>query len=304
MKIEIPANKTFTVVMSASEKSSKYSSINFTLKTYSIFPSSLEKASEELPHKSTIEGHWTTELSGGSWSYQTYLDNPRYLLKLKEKTNVIKLLLYSPLKSPMNIRMFSESDKYSRDIGKKLEQANSGEYRISNTSSKAVYIEPGEYTIVLSQFEPNITGPFTFVCRSSSSFELTPLPSIAAGCFHRSSVVPWDESSRIEIDFTVPMKSTAYFRVIAYPDNDCDNKPPELLSYYRPHMRFSIFNKTSGQLIKSNDKFTDDRLGIYLDNIQLFSNTEYVCLVERMECGTGRFCIQVDSQSPVVLSGV
>lgn len=305
LKLDMPAKATYTLVVTASEKRSKYTSLNFTLHSYSIFPIVLEKAKEELPFKVSVQGEWTTDLSGGSWSYRSYLDNPRYSLKVHQKADIFKFLLFSPVKAPMNIRMFLETDTLSRDLERKREIVSSGEYKVGQTSAKTVYVEPGEYTIVVSLFEPGITGPFTLTCRSSSSFELTPPPSINAGHFSRRCVVQWNNSARAEVAFSVSIKSKAYFSVIAIPDNeeDADTKEtPESMSFYRPHMRFSIFNKTSGDLLKTNNEFTDNRLGIYLECISLSSGVEYVCLVERMECGTGQFKIQVYSETPVIFA--
>lgn len=304
LKLEIPPKTAYTLVITASEKDSKYSVLNFTATMHSVGPVIFEKASEKLNYKKSVESQWTKDLSGGNWSHQTYFDNPRYSLKVTERTTLVNLLAFSEIKSPINIRVFSETDKLLRDIKRKREITSSGEYRVGYTTAALVYLEPGDYTIVLSLYEPKTTGPFTLICRSSSDFQLTQLVSISAGFFDRSVVVSWNNRVRIEIPVKVGVKSAAYFSAISLPDTPIDNDNyPEIKPFYRPHMRLSVFDKGSGKLLQTND-FTDDRLGICLEKVQLFSNTEYVCLVERMECGTGRLKLKVSSENPVIMEAV
>lgn len=301
-KIQMPPKKSYSLVMTASEKVSKFSSMRFTLKAYSVFPVELEKAEEYPPYKQIIDDSWSLGTCGGTWTYQTYLDNPRYLLKVPEKTELFQIILCSPSKQPINMRMFMDNDIYSRNLQKKREVANSGEYRVGLTALKLTQLNPGEYTIVTSLYEPGNIGSFQLVCRSSSpSFELTRLPSIDSGLYHRHSIFKWNESSRVEIPFSVHIQSLAYFHVIALPEEETHLEHPEIMSFYRPHIRFSVFDKFTGEMLQSNNKYSDDRLGIYLDEIQLKSDNVYVLLVERMECGNGRFKVEAFSQSPVIM---
>lgn len=301
LKLEVPANTAYTLAVTASEKDSKYSLLNFTITAYSVFPVIFEKPKEKLRYKTTLDSEWTTDLSGGNWSYQSYFDNPRFSLKVTEKAKIVNLLVYSQTKYPMNVRVFSETDKLSRNIKKKREIVSSGDYRVGYTTARLVYLEPGDYTVVVSLYEPKLIGSFTIICRSCSDCQFTQLPSISAGFFDRSLIVAWKNRVRIEIPVNVRVKSMAYFNAVSLPEEPIDeDRSPEIKAFYRPHMRLSIFDKTAGKLLQTND-FTDDRLGIFLEKVQLFSNTDYICLVERMECGTGRIKINVSSESPVVM---
>lgn len=125
LKLEVPANTAYTLAVTASEKDSKYSLLNFTITAYSVFQL-FSKTKEKLRYKTTLDSEWTTDLSGGNWSYQSYFDNPRFSLKVTEKAKIVNLLVYSQTKYPMNIRVFSETDKLSRNI-KKRERLSAAE---------------------------------------------------------------------------------------------------------------------------------------------------------------------------------
>jgi calpain-7 len=49
----------------------------------------------------------------------------------------------------------------------------------------------GDYTVVVSAFEPGHTGPFTLRVESSHHFELTPIPQEGAGTYHKELRGAW-----------------------------------------------------------------------------------------------------------------
>lgn len=62
-----------------------------------------------------------------------------------------------------------------------------------STSVKADgYREAGDYTVILSAFEPQIhLGPFTLSVDSSRRFDLTAIPQEGAGMYARVSKGEW-----------------------------------------------------------------------------------------------------------------
>lgn len=301
LKLSIPAKTTYTVVVGGNDIVSKYSSLRFSLTAYSLLPLTLKKASEEFPYKKVIDGIWEGESAGGSWANDTYLNNPRFLLKVSQTISTFKLGLVSDSGTPINFRLYMADYMKSRNFQAMKTLTSSGEYRIGTTVSKTSNLTPGSYMIVASMFEPNVTGTFTLVARGSEDFELSQLPSINAGMFKRSLQLDWDGTARKEITFSMGNRCTAYFRTATCKSmGQFDGQASA--SQYRPHLRVSIFEAPSNQLIYSSKEFTDNEFGVYLDGLQFYPNMKYICLIERMERGYGGVLLEVHSTSPVILN--
>lgn len=307
LKIPIPANTAYTIVVGGNDFVCKYSSLRFSLTAYSLFPMRLGKATEELPAKKTISGVWDIDSAGGSWANDTYLNNPRFLLSVNTPIKVIKLGLVSESVSPINFKVYLSDDSRSRNLQTMKVLNSSGEYRIGCTMVKTSGLMSGNYMVVVSMFDPQIFGSFDLIARASGEFDLSQLPSINAGMFKRSLEMHWGGAARKEIIFNVGNPCSAYFRTATCKDvattyQDQQPNNTELSpSQYRPHLRVSIFESPANKLIYSSTEFTDDEFGVYLDDLKLYPEIRYICLVERMERGYGAFKLEVHSTSPVAL---
>lgn len=303
LKIPIPANKTYTIVVGGNEIVSKFSSLRFSLTAYSLLPVGFERAREELPFKKVLTGTWETDSAGGSWSNDTYLNNPRFSITVGKPIETFKLALVSESGYPINFRMYLSDDSKSRNLSTMKLLNSSGEYRIGNTMVKIPRVMPGSYMVVVSMFEPDVSGAFSLIARGSSDFELEQLPSINAGMFKRSLEMDWESSARKEILFHVTSPCTAYLRTATCQNSEISHDSSLSSSQYRPHLRVSIFESPSNRLIYSSKEFTDNEFGVYLDSLKFYPGLNYICLVERMERGYGSFKLEVHSTSPVALSG-
>lgn len=300
LKIPIPANTTYTIVVGGNDVVCKYSTLRFSITTYSIFPVEFKKATEEFPCKKVMEGSWEGESAGGSWANDTYLNNPRFLIKVPHPGTNLKLALVSESGFPINFRVYMADSLKSRNVQSMKTLQSSGEYRIGSTMTKASEIKVGSYMVVVSMFEPQVSGTFSLVCRASQDLQISQLPSINAGMFKRTLELPWDNTARKEIVFVVANKCTAFFRTATCRTNEDDRVSSE--SQYRPHLRVSIFEIPSHRLIYSSNEFTDHEFGVYLDELQFYPDMTYICLIERMERGYGSVKLEVHSTSPVTLN--
>lgn len=322
LKIPIPAKTTYTVVVGANDITCKYSSLRFSLTSYSLLPVDFSKAPEAFAHKIALDGSWDSDNAGGSWANNTYLNNPRFLLVIKQPMSKLRLVLSSDSGNPINFRCYMSDDSKLRNFQNIKVICTSGEYRIGSTMARSVKnLKPGSYVIVVSMFEPNVSGTFTLTALGSSEFDLSPLPSINAGMFKRELEVHWAATSRKEIWFHVNFPCTSYFKTttcknVATTSPEETNQQQKYLSIqpstsnstssssssqYRPHLRVSIFESPSNRLLYSSEEFTDNEFGVYLDGVQLYPDIKYICLVERMERGYGAFKVEVHSTSPVIL---
>lgn len=326
LKITIPADAVYTVVVAANEftdsdsvvstenTSKQYSSLRFSLMAYSLLPISLVKAREELPYKLAIDGKWSKidNTCGGSWANDSYLNNPRFMLKVSPDFPVesFKLMVSSDSGHPINYRLYMADEVQSRNPQKMRVLGTSGEYRIGSIMSKSmVTLKPTSYLIIVSMFEPDVEGSFTIIGRGSGKFELTRLPELNAGLFKRTVQLDWNGGSRRKVRFQVNFPATANFRTQTKFSEDSTAMAAGSgfaaagkVAFYRPHLRVSVFELVSNRLLYTNNEFTDNPFGVYLDGVQLQPGTVYVCLIERMECGHGSFEIEVYSTSPVAFT--
>lgn len=290
-KLTIPAKTSYTVVVCANDFKSKFSSLRFTLSSYSLLPVSIAKAPDFPTFKLLIEDKWDSDTAGGSWAHATYLSNPRYLLTLHSEQPQFKLLLSSDSGHPLNYRVYMASDQHTRNFANMKVVATSGEFKVGSVMAKPVLqLKQGSYMVVPSLFEAGLQGGFALTGRASAPFELTKLPSLNAGLFVRDLQVPWNGNSRRQLDMSVRMACTAYIHVVEQDQGT-----------YRPHLRVSLFEMPANKLVASSRVFTDSVFGVYLEGVELRRETRYVCLVERMECGEGVFRIEMESASPAII---
>lgn len=154
-----------------------------------------------------IDGALTHKTAGGNCTHPTYMVNPQYHLRVHNtdtsidkrqsasadkhnKTQVI-LTAQSTRYISLNVTaVWSRGERIS-ELSQKEVVAHSGPYTYGHTRV-AAHLAPGDYTVVLSAYEPDQTGKFTLKVESPSQFEIDPIPQEGAGMYVKTVCGKWD----------------------------------------------------------------------------------------------------------------
>ncbi|KAJ6631453.1 hypothetical protein B0H10DRAFT_2207112 [Mycena sp. CBHHK59/15] len=164
--------------------------IGFTLSVYA--PASAKIAWDESvptpPFYSKVEGTLTSKNAGGNSTHPTFMVNPQYHLRIHPP----KQASLSAKKANVSMTM-----QMGRDVPVNISVAWSQGNRIFELSQKDIaassgaYSYVGDYTVILSTFEPNQMGAFSLEVESSFAFDLKPIPQEGAGMYSKTVRGAW-----------------------------------------------------------------------------------------------------------------
>ncbi|KAG1781967.1 hypothetical protein EV702DRAFT_1192623 [Suillus placidus] len=91
--------------------------------------------------------------------------------------------------------VWSQGERIS-ELSQKEVVAHSGPYTYGH-ARVAAHLAPGDYTVVLSAFEPDQTGKFTLKVESPSQFEIKAIPQEGAGMYVKTVRGEWDSTTAV-----------------------------------------------------------------------------------------------------------
>ncbi|CAB4384739.1 unnamed protein product [Rhizophagus irregularis] len=176
----------------------RFKTLDFTLKCYSISPATLSEISKKYQNVKHISGKWTNQTAGGNPSNITYLNNPEYRVSISppvsnspsDKPRVL-LMLEGPKKFAMDVRMIWSNGKRIASLTTKDILMKSSGYRNGFCYCEKDDIKPGDYTIIVSTYEPGLIGEFTLTVASNVTFNVTSIPLEGAGMFKKIIQGQW-----------------------------------------------------------------------------------------------------------------
>ncbi|KAM6502958.1 hypothetical protein JOM56_002935 [Amanita muscaria] len=161
-----------------------------------------------LPYKEKIQGAFTTKNSGGNGTYPTFMLNPQYHLRIhpprtgsrllsvpnpsrqKVKTSIV---LKTERNIPVNISLAWSQGERLFVLSEEELVASSGPYSYG-LSTITNDIMPGDYSLIISPFEPHHLGSFSCSVSSSAPFDLRPIPQEGAGLYRKVVKCAWYET--------------------------------------------------------------------------------------------------------------
>jgi calpain-7 len=160
-----------------------------------------------------IDGVLTHKTAGGNCTHPTYMVNPQYHLRVHNttsasidkrpstsadkhsKTQVI-LTAQSTRDMSLNVTaVWSQGERIS-ELSQKEVVAHSGPYTYGH-ARVATHLAPGDYTIILSAYEPDQTGKYTLKVESPSRFEMKSIPQEGAGMYVKTVRGEWDSTTAV-----------------------------------------------------------------------------------------------------------
>ncbi|KAG1772088.1 hypothetical protein EDD22DRAFT_1021042, partial [Suillus occidentalis] len=155
-----------------------------------------------------IDGVLTNKTAGGNCTHPTYMVNPQYHLRVhnagtstsasidkRNKTQVI-LTARSTRDISLNVTVVWSQGERISELSQKEVVAHSGPYTYGH-ARVAAHLAPGDYTVVLSAFEPDQTGKFTLKVESPSRFEIKAIPQEGAGMYVKTVRGEWDLTTAV-----------------------------------------------------------------------------------------------------------
>lgn len=85
----------------------------------------------------------------------------------------------------------SRIDADLRRLSNDIVVVASGAYSYGMAYCDVSDVDPGTYTVIVSSYEPDTTGPFSLCVESSLPISLSPIPAEGAGMFSRTVSGKW-----------------------------------------------------------------------------------------------------------------
>ncbi|KAJ7935279.1 hypothetical protein B0H13DRAFT_2304939 [Mycena leptocephala] len=178
--------------------------VGFTLSAYA--PATAKIAWDESvptpPFISKVEGTLTSKNAGGNSTHPTFMVNPQYHLRIhppKHATSPaarkadVSLTMQIGRDVPVNIAVAWSQGHRIFELAQKDLAATSAAYSygLARLTKPLQGMQPGDYTIILSAFEPAQLGAFSLEVESSLAFDLKAIPQEGAGMYAKTVRGAW-----------------------------------------------------------------------------------------------------------------
>ncbi|KAJ6491676.1 hypothetical protein C8R47DRAFT_976286 [Mycena vitilis] len=171
--------------------------VGFTLSVYA--PATAKIAWDEIaprpPFTQKVDGTLTSKNAGGNSAHPTFMVNPQYHLRIHPPKHAttpaarkaeVSLTMQTGRDVPANIAVAWSQGGRIFELAQKDLAATSGAYTYGTNRLIA-----GDYTIILSAFEPNQLGAFSLEVESSLAFDLKAIPQEGAGMYSKTVRGAW-----------------------------------------------------------------------------------------------------------------
>ncbi|KAH7055137.1 hypothetical protein BKA57DRAFT_245153 [Linnemannia elongata] len=305
VRFEVPPGQNeYTIVLSQHVKTRD---LHFTLRAYAVCEFELREIPNKYAIEKKYEGGWTEETAGGSSYNAGFLNNPQYrlvvpVLPAPQMTTSVLFMLESPKDFAAHVQLVNSQGKRVSCVWTKDIIAQSGEYRHGFCYCEANDLRPGQYTVVVSTFEPNQIGKYKLTLQSHIDLSLTPIPIEGAGMFKKIlrgewvlgvSAMGWHHHQSFSYaknpHFLVPITEMTTFMVRL--------QTPEMTNPSMPKTNITIFERLDegvlGREVCSSGPYTSVPQGVATEPITLLPNQYgYLVVVSTLEPGiAGKFVL-------------
>ncbi|KAF9921717.1 calpain 7 [Linnemannia zychae] len=305
VRFEVPVGQNeYTIVLSQHVKTRD---LHFTLRAYAACEFELREIPNKYAFEKKYEDSWTEETAGGSSYNAGFLNNPQYrlvvpILPAPQMTTSVLFMLESPKDFASHVQLVNSQGKRVSCVWTKDIIAQSGEYRHGFCYCEANDLRPGQYTVVVSTFEPNQIGKYKLTLQSHIDLSLTPIPIEGAGMFKKIlrgewvlgvSAMGWHHHQSFSYaknpHFLVPITEMTTFMVRL--------QTPEMTNPAMPKTNITIFERLDegvlGREVSSSGPYTSVPQGVATEPVTLLPNQYgYLVVVSTLEPGiAGKFVL-------------
>ncbi|KAF7350967.1 Calpain catalytic domain-containing protein [Mycena sanguinolenta] len=175
--------------------------VGFTLSVYAPAVAKLawDESVPTPPFTSKVEGTLTSKNAGGNSTHPTFMVNPQYYLRIHPPKHSpssvarkadVSLAMQVGREVPVNITVAWSQGGRIFELAQKDLAATSGAYSYG-LARLTKPLQAGDYTIILSAFEPNQLGAFSLEVESSLAFDLKAIPQEGAGMYAKTVRGAW-----------------------------------------------------------------------------------------------------------------
>ncbi|KAK7691878.1 hypothetical protein QCA50_005282 [Cerrena zonata] len=154
-----------------------YDDVGFTLTALSSIPISWVRESTVLHHTKRLTGAFTAKTAGGNPSYPSFMNNPQYRLRIppgpmsQQRRKVhVEMTVESDRHIPVNAMIAWSKGNRITELAQNEIVASSGPYSYGFAHT-AKELSAGEYTVIISAFDPQSLGPFSLDVASTQPVE-------------------------------------------------------------------------------------------------------------------------------------
>ena len=287
LKLEVPANRAYTVVIS--EQGLPQACCTFTLSAFSLAQLSLTMAREKYTHATLHHGMWTDSTAGGNASSCSYHINPQFSLRLAAPSAVCLLLETTGDDFPVHVKLVWANGNQIHSISSRDIVGDSGEYRKGCALAEIDNVQAGIYTAVCSTFEQGQRGNFTLRVNTMSACAVERIPVAAAGRFVttvQSALFP-PGSCLISASLISPRLNRVSLSVQSRGDGASgkrSTKSPLSLALHQGRSSSKRILAISG----GGGEYLDGHAGFRTPDVDIqpsvFEGTECVVVIKRPEC--------------------
>ncbi|KAK0262131.1 cysteine protease [Friedmanniomyces endolithicus] len=153
----------------------------FTLSIYGNSPLVLDEAAPRAPCTCSLSAAWTKETAGGNAHSPNYPSNPQFSVAVLQKLSICLMVEAASEDASVHVKLVYSKGRRVQEIQNRDIILDSGEYRKGCCVADFTQLDPGQYTIICSTFEPNQVGAFTLTVDSSQPVRVAALPKEGAG---------------------------------------------------------------------------------------------------------------------------
>ncbi|KAI1791151.1 hypothetical protein LXA43DRAFT_1082820 [Ganoderma leucocontextum] len=175
--------------------------VGFTITVYSHRKASWIHAPSKLLYSKDVEGAFTQKTAGGNHTFPSYYLNPEYYLRVhpraapsarasRDAKSALSVTVSTDRHIPANIMLAWSQGARINELGHNDLALSSGPYSYGYANAFG-QIPPGDYTLVISAFEPRHIGKFSLIVECSDRFDLTPILQEGAGMFSKGLRGEW-----------------------------------------------------------------------------------------------------------------
>ncbi|CAO3568001.1 unnamed protein product [Mortierella alpina] len=303
VRFEVPPGQNeYTIVLSQHVKTRD---LHFTLRAYAVCEFELREIPKKYAIEKKYEDEWTEETAGGSSYNAGFLNNPQYKLVVPvpvapQTTTPVFFMLESPKDFAAHVQLVNSQGKRVSCVWTKDIIAQSGEYRHGFCYCEANDLRPGQYTVIVSTFEPGQIGKYKLTLQSHIDMSLTRIPIEGAGMFKKIlrgewvlgvSAMGWHHHQSLSYaknpHFLVPITEMTTFMVRL--------QTPEINPL--PKINVTVFERLDegvlGREVSSSGPYTSVPQGVATEPTTLLPNQYgYLIVVSILEPGIpGKFVL-------------
>ncbi|KAF4563111.1 cysteine protease [Pleurotus pulmonarius] len=174
------------------------SEIGYSVTAYSHRAISWGKSAVKPPFSTTVKGSFILKNSGGNCTYPSYMTNPQYRLRVhpskrsqNEKSNVM-LSMHTSKDIPINVTVVWSQGERVMELTQTEVVMNSGAYSYGSARVNKELLA-GDYTVILSAFEPRYLGSFSLKVDAYNRIDLLPIDQEGAGMYSKPIRGAWEE---------------------------------------------------------------------------------------------------------------